>query len=275
MRVLPRVRSPPGRQVGLNDKSNAIETWSSQLAFYLSVAGAAVGLGTLWRFPFLVGQYGGGLFVLVFVVVCVLIAVPLLVAEFMLGRRGGENVPSAAGRVAVAAGRSRRWSVVGQLGTIAVFVIMTYYSVIGGWVLSYVEAYAVGEVATLDHAALTARFAATAGEPVAARVLARALHGDYGADLAGGLHRGIEIGNKIMLPALFVILAGLAVYALAHGDAARGLAFLTSLDWRRFDAARSCWRPSARRFTRPVSAWRSSLSTAAASPANRCHVPPP
>ena len=229
--------SPPGRQVGLNDKTNAIETWSSQLAFYLSVAGAAVGLGTLWRFPFLVGQYGGGLFLLVFVVVCVLIAVPLLVAEFMLGRRGGENVPSAAGRVAVAAGRSRRWSVIGQLGTIAVFVIMTYYSVIGGWVLSYVEAYAVGAVATLDHAGLTARFAALLADPWHLAFWHALFMGITALISLGGLHRGIEIGNKIMLPALFVILAGLAVYALAHGDAARGLAFLTSLDWRRLDAA--------------------------------------
>jgi NSS family neurotransmitter:Na+ symporter len=122
----------------LNDKTNAIETWSSQLAFYLSVAGAAVGLGTLWRFPFLVGQYGGGLFVLVFVVVCVLIAVPLLVAGSCSGRRGGETVPPRRARrrrggVARGAGRSS-----GQLGTIAIFVILTYYSVIGGWVLSYV-----------------------------------------------------------------------------------------------------------------------------------------
>ena len=129
-----------------------IETWSSNLAFYLSIAGAAVGLGTLWRFPFLAGQHGGGLFVLVFVVACLLIAVPLLTAEYLLGRRGGPNVPQGAGRVATASGLSSRWAAIGVLGTLAVFMIMTYYSVIGGWVLSYVAAYATGEVSGLSHA---------------------------------------------------------------------------------------------------------------------------
>ena len=186
-----------------------------------------------------------------------LIAVPLLVAEFMLGRRGGENVPAAAGRVAVAAGRSRRWSVIGQLGTIAIFVIMTYYSVIGGWVLSYVEAYAVGEVATLDHAALTARFAGLLANPWRLAFWHALFMGITALISLGGLHRGIEIGNKIMLPALFVILAGLAVVrARARRRGARSCIpdpGLIGAGW----TPRSYWRPSARRFTRPVSAWRS------------------
>jgi NSS family neurotransmitter:Na+ symporter len=213
-----------------------VEIWSSHLAFYLSVAGAAVGLGTLWRFPFLAGQYGGGLFLFVFIVVCVLIAVPLLVAEFMLGRRGGENVPSAAGRVAVATGHSARWSIIGQLGTVAVFLIMTYYSVIGGWVLSYIEAYAIGDVATLDRAGLTARFAGLLADPGRLAFWHAMFMGITALISIGGLHRGIETANKIMLPGLFVILAGLASYALVHGDAARGIAFMTSVDWRKLDA---------------------------------------
>ena len=144
---------------------NRVETWSSNFAFYLSVAGAAIGLGTMWRFPFLVGQYGGGLFVLVFIVACLVIAIPLLVAEFLIGRRGGPNVPLAAGRVAAASGRSPKWAAVGILGTLAIFLIMTYYSVIGGWVLSYVEAYAIGGAADLDQAGLTARFNALLADP--------------------------------------------------------------------------------------------------------------
>ncbi len=207
-----------------------VETWSSNLAFYLSVAGAAVGLGTLWRFPFLAGQHGGGLFVLVFIVACVVIAVPLLIAEFMLGRRGGPNVPAAAGRVAVAAGHSRRWAVIGGLGTLAIFLIMSYYSVIGGWVFSYVEAYATGAASNLDRAGLAARFDALLADPwrlafwhasfMAATVLIS----------AAGLHRGIEIGNKIMMPGLFGILLGLSIYAMNQGDAAGAIAFLTQVD---------------------------------------------
>jgi NSS family neurotransmitter:Na+ symporter len=150
----------------VSNPSTIVETWSSHLAFYLSVAGAAVGLGTLWRFPFLAGQYGGGLFVLVFTVACLLISVPLLAAEFMIGRRGGANVPGAAGRVAVAAGLSRNWAAIGAIGTFAAFAIMTYYSVIGGWVLSYVHTYASGAAAGLDRAGLAERFAALLADPL-------------------------------------------------------------------------------------------------------------
>jgi NSS family neurotransmitter:Na+ symporter len=210
--------------------SNRIETWSSNFAFYLSVAGAAIGLGTMWRFPFLVGQYGGGLFVLVFIVACLVIAVPLLVAEFMIGRRGGPNVPLAAGRVAAASGRSPKWAVVGILGTLAIFLIMTYYSVIGGWVLSYVEAYATGGAADLDQAGLTARFNALLADPWRLTFWHAVFMGATVAIAAGGIQRGIEIGNKIMMPGLFGILLALGIYALYQGDAERAIAFLTQAD---------------------------------------------
>lgn len=210
------------------------ETWSSNLAFYLSVAGAAVGLGTLWRFPFLAGQHGGGLFVLVFVVACLLIAVPLLTAEFMIGRRGGPNVPLAAGRVAAASGRSPRWAAIGVLGTLAICLIMTYYSVIGGWVLSYVEAYATGAASQLDHAGLTARFEALLADPWRLMFWHSAFMAATLLISAAGLHRGIEIGNKIMMPGLFGILLGLSIYALEQGDPARAIAFLTQVDFSQF-----------------------------------------
>ncbi len=209
---------------------NRIETWSSNLAFYLSVAGAAIGLGTLWRFPFLVGQHGGGLFVLVFIAACLFVAIPLLVAEFTIGRRGGPNVPLAAGRLAVASGRSPAWAAVGILGTLAIFLIMTYYSVIGGWVLSYVEAYAFGGAADLDHAGLTARFGALLADPWRLAFWHAVFMGATVGISAAGIQRGIEVGNKIMMPGLFGILLGLAIYALEQGNAGRAIAFLTEVD---------------------------------------------
>ena len=208
-----------------------VETWSSNLAFYLSVAGAAVGLGTLWRFPYLAGQHGGGLFVLVFLAACVLIAVPLLVSEFMIGRRGGPNVPLAAGRVAAASGLSTRWSAIGWLGTLAIFLIMTYYSVIGGWVLAYVEAHAAGAASALDQAVLAARFDALLADPWRLAFWHAAFMGATLVISAAGIQRGIEIANKIMLPGLFGILLALAIYALNQGDAARAIAFLTQADF--------------------------------------------
>ncbi len=206
------------------------ETWSSHLGFYLAVAGAAIGLGTLWRFPFLVGQHGGGLFVLVFAAACVVIATPLLIAEFMLGRRGGSNVPSAPARVAVAAGHSRRWAVIGWLGTLAIFLIMSYYGVIGGWVLEYVTAYALGETRGLDRAALGLRFESLLANPWRLAFWQAVFMGVTVLISSGGLRRGIETGNKIMMPGLFLILIGLGIYALQQGDATAALRFLTSVD---------------------------------------------
>ncbi len=208
-----------------------VETWSSNFAFYLSVAGAAIGLGTLWRFPFLVGRHSGGLFVLVFIAACLVIAVPLLTAEFMLGRRGGPNVPRGAGRVAASFGHSTRWGAIGWLGTLAIFLIMTYYSVIGGWVLSYIEAYATGAASALDHAGLTARFNALLADPWRLTFWHAMFMGATVAIAAAGIHRGIEIGNKIMMPGLFIILVALSIYAFAQGDGARAIAFLTEIDF--------------------------------------------
>lgn len=214
------------------DSPARIETWSSSFAFYLSVAGAAIGLGTVWRFPFLVGQHGG-LFVLVFIVACLVIAIPLLIAEFMLGRRDGPNVPLAAGRVAAASGRSPKWAAIGVLGTLAIFLIMTYYSVIGGWVLSYVAAFATGGAADLDQAGLTARFNALLADPWRLTFWHAVFMGATVTISAGGIQRGIEVGNKIMMPGLFGILLGLGIYALYHGDAERAIAFLTEVDLTR------------------------------------------
>jgi len=208
-----------------------VETWSSNLAFYLSVAGAAVGLGTLWRFPFLAGQHGGGLFVLVFIAACLVIAVPLVTAEFMIGRRGGPNVPLAAGRIAAASGRSPRWAAIGVLGTLAIFLIMSYYTVIGGWVLSYVAAYTTGAASGLDQAGLATRFQALLADPWRLLFWHSAFMGTTVLISAAGLHRGIELGNKIMMPGLFGILLALAIYALDQGDAGRAIAFLTQVDF--------------------------------------------
>jgi NSS family neurotransmitter:Na+ symporter len=210
--------------------SRTAETWSSHLGFYLAVAGAAIGLGTLWRFPFLVGQYGGGLFVLVFAAACVVIATPLLIAEFMLGRRGGSNVPLAPARVAVAAGHSPRWAVIGWLGTLAIFLIMSYYGVIGGWVLEYVTAYALGETRGLDRPALGLRFESLLANPWRLAFWQGVFMAVTVLISSGGLRRGIERGNKIMMPGLFLILVGLGIYAMRQGDASAALRFLTTVD---------------------------------------------
>src|ERR1700757_1687968 len=99
--------------------------WSSTLAVYLGTAGASVGLGSIWRFPYLAGTGGGSAFILVFMLACALVATPLLVAEFSLGRASRLSPPEAAGAVAVSMGRKSHWNIIGILGTVGVYLIFS------------------------------------------------------------------------------------------------------------------------------------------------------
>jgi neurotransmitter:Na+ symporter, NSS family len=213
---------------------NENDNWSSKLAFYFVSVGAAVGLGTLWRFPYLAGQYGG-VFILVFIVVCLVITSPILAAEFMLGRGGRGSPPAAARAVAVAAQRSSRWSLTGWLGTLAIVAIMTYYAVIGGWVFAYVGTFATGELTGADAAEIGRRFQGLLAMPwTLALWHLLFLVAAVGISVAG-LARGIELANKVMIPGLFVLLLALVVYAFAEGDLERGAAFVFRADWSQVD----------------------------------------
>ena len=113
-------------------------TWSSGLTFVLAAVGAAVGLGNIWKFPYVVGVSGGGAFVLIYLACVVFVAIPILITELWIGRRGNRSPPVAMKIVATNAGRSTAWSVVGWMGMLVGYLIATYYSVIAGWTLAYI-----------------------------------------------------------------------------------------------------------------------------------------
>src|SRR5688572_15575322 len=112
--------------------------WSSRLAFILAATGSAVGLGNVWKFPYITGENGGGAFVLVYLACIAIIGLPIMMAEVMMGRRGRRSPINSMRRLAVEAGRSRRWAAVGWFGITAAFLILSFYSVIGGWAVAYV-----------------------------------------------------------------------------------------------------------------------------------------
>ncbi|MGB5624088.1 MAG: sodium-dependent transporter, partial [Woeseiaceae bacterium] len=122
----------------LATSSQQNQTWSSGFTFILAAVGAAVGLGNIWKFPFVVGVNGGGAFVLVYLASVIFVAVPILIAELWIGRRGGHSPPVAMRNVAEKAGRSRAWFIVGWMGMLVGYLIATYYSVIAGWTLAYI-----------------------------------------------------------------------------------------------------------------------------------------
>ena len=199
--------------------------WSSHLAFYLATVGGAVGLGSIWRLPYLVGSMGGSAFIVVFVLACLLIATPLLAAEFMIGRRSRKSPPDAAGTVAAMSGLSTKWNVIGVLGTIAVFAIISYYEVIAGWVLAYTWKCATGQLAGLSQTEVGRVWRAFLANPIELGAWHLAFLVIVGQISSRGVGRGLELATKVRAPVLLVLLLILMSYALATGDVARGLRF--------------------------------------------------
>lgn len=215
--------------------SSATGRWSSWFAFNLAAVGAAVGLGSIWRFPYLAGTNGGSTFLMVFILACVAIATPLLVAEFIIGRRSRQSPPEAAGQVAAAFGLSRSWNWIGVLGTVACVLIMSNYTVIAGWVVAYAWKCATGQIMGLSRAAVAEHFTGFLASPWQVALWHILFLVIVGWTSARGLNRGIEIANKVRAPALLILLLVLVGYALAQGDV-RGLVFAFQPDLSKLSA---------------------------------------
>jgi NSS family neurotransmitter:Na+ symporter len=205
--------------------------WSSTLAVYLGAAGASVGLGSIWRFPYLAGTGGGSAFILVFVLACLLVATPLLAAEFALGRAARLSPPEAAGTLAVAAGLSSRWNIIGVLGTLAAFLLFSYYTVIAGWVLAYAWKCAAGLLTAAGPQHVADLWSAFQSNPIEVGAWHAAFVAMVVVISARGLQGGIEPANKVRAPALLVLLLILVVYSLSTGDVRRGLTFAFKPDF--------------------------------------------
>ena len=216
--------------------------WSSKAAFILAAIGSAVGLGNLWRFPYVAGESGGGAFVLLYVICVILIGLPVMVAELFIGRRGGMSAVGSVVKIAKAEGRSTLWSLQSWLGMIGAFIILTFYSVIAGWVLAYVVMMAgdlFGAIGRDGLGGLTAgAFAGQSEEEVTAK-LSNLLndptrmiiyHGIFialtVAIVSRGIKGGIEKAVTFLMPAFFVMLLVLLGFALVEGDAGKGINFL-------------------------------------------------
>ena len=222
--------------------------WSSRAAFILAAIGSAVGLGNLWRFPYVAGENGGGAFVIFYVLCVLLIGLPVLVAELFIGRRGGMSAIGSVVSIARAEGRSPLWSLQSWFGMFGSFIILTFYSVIAGWVLAYVMMIGgdlLGAIASDGIAGLTAGAFAGQSDEEVRRKLVELLndptrmiiyHAVFMVVTVGivsrGVKGGIEIAVTVLMPAFFVLLLILFAFALIEGDAAQGVNFLLGV---RFD----------------------------------------
>ena len=214
--------------------SGSAHNWSSGFTFILAAVGAAVGLGNIWKFPYITGVSGGGAFVLVYIGCVVFVAIPILIAELLIGRRAASSPPVAMSTLAEQAGRSKRWSVVGWMGVLVGFFIATYYSVIAGWTLSYIVKAANG-----FGGATATEVAGQFDELLAQPGTMAAWHTVFivvSMYIVGrGLQNGIEKAVKFLMPSLFAMMLVMIGYAAVAGDFAAGFDFLFNADFSKID----------------------------------------
>ncbi|MBM7648263.1 NSS family neurotransmitter:Na+ symporter [Bacillus ectoiniformans] len=202
------------------------EQWSSKLGFILSSAGAAIGLGAIWKFPYVTGQSGGGAFLLLFILFTLLIGLPMLISEFIIGRGSGKEAVSAYRKLAP----DSVWTIVGKLGVAGCFLLLSFYSVVGGWVLTYTVTALGGQVikSEADYGAL---FGQITGSPlITITGLAIFLLINM-IVVSSGIQNGIEKASKYMMPLLFIFFIVLVVRALTLEGAMEGVRFFLQPDF--------------------------------------------
>jgi len=211
------------------------ENWSSRLTFLLAAIGAAVGLGNIWKFPYITGQNGGGAFVLVYLLAVAFVALPILIAEITVGRWGRHSPPNAMAIVAEQQGRSRRWAIVGWFGMLAAYLIATYYAVIAGWTIMYLLKSARGDFSGQDAAAISAQLDAFMADPAQMTLWHGVLLLIATVILVRGLKNGIEATVKILMPTLFLLMLAMVVYGIFRGDMPATLHFLFDFNFSAID----------------------------------------
>lgn len=207
------------------------EQWSSRWGFLLASVGFAVGMGNIWRFPYQLGENGGAAFLIIYLAFSLGIGLPLLITELTIGRRGGASASQSVINVALESGRSSRWGLVGTLGTLCAFVILSYYSVLSGWTLDYLVKAASGTFEGVDGAATSAMFSGLLGSPATLLFWNTLVHILIILVIRQGVQSGIERAVKILMPALFGAIFIMVIYGVFAGDMVSTLRFLLEPDF--------------------------------------------
>jgi neurotransmitter:Na+ symporter, NSS family len=205
--------------------------WGSRFGFIMAAAGSAIGLGNIWRFPYMTGSNGGGAFLLIYLGIVIGFGLSLAMAEMALGRAAQRNPVGAFRMLGGGA-----WPLVGYLGVFTGFVILSFYIVVAGWTLAYMGFMARGLLTVTDAGSLTAFFNGFVSSPIEPIAYAGLFMLLTALIVAGGIDRGIERWNKILMPALFIILVILLIRAVTLPGADQGLAFFLVPDFGKVTA---------------------------------------
>ncbi|WP_078552589.1 sodium-dependent transporter [Bacillus alkalicellulosilyticus] len=206
------------------------EQWASRLGFILAAMGSAVGLGNIWRFSYVTGENGGAAFLIIYLLCILLIGIPIIMAEFTIGRKAQSDTVGAFTKLAP----GTPWVLAGILGVASAFIILSFYGVVAGWTMRYFLGYLTGQLWSAPeggYADFFVGFISSPVQPILWQFIFMAL--TIGIVFVG-VKNGIEKTNKILMPLLAIILIILAGYSLTLGGAAEGLAFLFTPDWSAF-----------------------------------------
>ena len=205
--------------------------WSSRFAFLMASVGFAVGLGNIWRFPYVAGENGGAAFVIIYLACAFFIGVPILMAELMIGRRGESSPPIAMAKVAEQSGRSRQWQWVGGMGLLAAYTIEIVYAVVVGWVLWYLYKAVTTGFVGVDADVAAAEFASVLSDNVGMLFWTLLGLAITGLIIYAGVKDGIERAVSVMMPLMFLLLLGLAGYNYFAGGFSEAITWLFTPDF--------------------------------------------
>ena len=208
--------------------------WSSRWTFLLAAVGSAVGLGNIWKFPYEAGEGGGGAFVLIYLAFVFIVGLPVLIAELSLGRRGQLSPIGSMNKIAEEEGRSKAWGLVGWSGVAGGFIVISFYSVVGGWVLAYLLK-ALGGFEGYDAAMSTQTFGEFVTDPINPIVAHFVFLLITVGIVARGVQGGLEKAVTFLMPALFILLVVLMIYNGFTGDFMGAVNFLFNPDFEKLN----------------------------------------
>jgi NSS family neurotransmitter:Na+ symporter len=215
----------------MQERTSIHGQWSSRFVFILAVTGSAVGLGNFWRFPYIAGENGGGAFVLVYLACVCVIALPIMMSEILLGRRGRRNPITTMQLLGEEEAGQPGWRFVGFVGMLAGILILSYYSVIAGWSFAYAIKAATGAFVGIDAERVAELFRRHTGSWIVLGVWHTLFMAMTVAVVARGVERGLERAVQVIMPALLVLVLLLLGSALESGSFVRGAAFLLRPDF--------------------------------------------
>ncbi|WP_415892684.1 sodium-dependent transporter [Neptuniibacter sp. PT8_73] len=215
----------------MQEKKSIHGAWASRWIFILAATGSAVGLGNIWKFPYIAGENGGGAFVLVYLVCILMVGVPIMMAEVFIGRRGRQSPINAMKDVAIEANHSGKWSFVGWMGVLAGFMIFSFYSVVAGWVLYYIAGMGTGDFISIGSDDAGKVFNDLLADPQTLLIWHTIFVAMVMVVIVGGVKKGLENAVKLLMPALFILLLIMLGYSMQTEGFSQGFDFLFHFDF--------------------------------------------